>query len=599
MSVAKRTDLSAGEPPSAAWHALAAAEVLAVLESREAGLTEAEAQFRLASVGPNLLPQQPPPTVWQIFLRQFRSPLIYLLLAATMVSLVIGHFDDAVFIAAVLLINAVIGTIQEWKAEQSSRALQKLLRIRATVVRDGEVKEIPADQVVPGDIVWLEPGNRVPADVRLLWSHALEIDESLLTGESLGVLKDHEWSGPPATPVADRLNMAHAGTLVIRGRGKGIVVATGSRTVVGQLALDVMAAPPGKPPLIERMERFAHAIAGTVLAAVAVVALIGVLVHGHGLTETFTFAVALAVSAVPEGLPVALTVALAVATNRMARRGVIVRRLAAVEGLGSATLIASDKTGTLTCNELTVRQIRVASGAVFEVTGEGFTPHGQVLLDGKPVEPGTHPELNRLARAAVLCNEAELHLQDSKWTWRGDPTDVALLSMAHKLGWNRELTLDRHPQVNEIPFEPEHRFAASYHQMEDGSVYVFVKGAPERVLAMCNWADESDRQRQLALASEMASQGYRVLALAEGPAPAHLDTRQTPPEPTGLTLLGFVGMIDPLRPGVREAVASCHAAGITVCMVTGDHRLPHWRLPAIWVWPASPIRSLQAGNWRP
>jgi Ca2+-transporting ATPase len=571
MSVAKRTDLSAGEPPSAVWHTLAAAEVLAVLESREAGLTEAEAQFRLASVGPNLLPQQPPPTVWQIFLRQFRSPLIYLLLAATVVSLVIGHFDDAVFIAAVLLINAVIGTIQEWKAEQSSRALQKLLRIRATVVRDGEVKEIPADQVVPGDIVWLEPGNRVPADVRLLWSHALEIDESLLTGESLGVLKDHEWSGPPATPVADRLNMAHAGTLVIRGRGKGIVVATGSRTVVGQLALDVLAAPPGKPPLIERMERFARAIAGTVLAAVAVVALIGVLVHGHGLTEMFTFAVALAVSAVPEGLPVALTVALAVATNRMARRGVIVRRLAAVEGLGSATLIASDKTGTLTCNELTVRQIRVASGAVFEVTGEGFTPHGQVLLDGKPVEPGTHPELNRLARAAVLCNEAELHLQDSKWTWRGDPTDVALLSMAHKLGWNRELTLDRHPQVNEIPFEPEHRFAASYHQMEDGSVYVFVKGAPERVLAMCNWADESDRQRQLALAGEMASQGYRVLALAEGPAPAHLDTRQTPPEPTGLTLLGFVGMIDPLRPGVREAVASCHAAGITVCMVTGDH----------------------------
>jgi Ca2+-transporting ATPase len=321
MSVAKRTDLSAGEPPSAVWHTLAAAEVLAALESREAGLTEAEAQFRLASVGPNLLPQQPPPTVWQIFLRQFRSPLIYLLLAATVVSLVIGHFDDAVFIAAVLLINAVIGTIQEWKAEQSSRALQKLLRIRATVVRDGEVKEIPADQVVPGDIVWLEPGNRVPADVRLLWSHALEIDESLLTGESLGVLKDHEWSGPPATPVADRLNMAHAGTLVIRGRGKGIVVATGSRTVVGQLALDVLAAPPGKPPLIERMERFARAIAGTVLAAVAVVALIGVLVHSHGLTEMFTFAVALAVSAVPEGLPVALTVALAVATNRMARRG--------------------------------------------------------------------------------------------------------------------------------------------------------------------------------------------------------------------------------------------------------------------------------------
>jgi magnesium-transporting ATPase (P-type) len=430
------------QPP---WHALDLAELLTVVETNEGGLTEAEAVARLAALGPNRLPRQAPPTVWQLLLRQFRSPLIYLLGAAALVSLVIEHPTDAGFIAVILVINAAIGGYQEWKAEQSTRALQQLLQVRAAVLRDGDVREIPAEAVVPGDIVWLESGNRVPADIRLLWVHALEVDESLLTGESLGVLKDPGWSGEASTPVSDRLNMAHAGTMVIRGRGKGSVVASGSRTLVGQLALDVMGTPPGKPPLLERMERFARAVAIGIVTSVAAVALIAMVAHGHTLGEMFTFAVALAVSAIPEGLPAALTVALAVATHRMARRGVIVRRLAAVEGLGSCTLIASDKTGTLTCNELTVRKIHLAGGAAFEVTGEGFAPHGHVLLRGRPVEPDGHVGLDRLARAAVLCNEADLHLRDGAWAWRGDPTDVALLALAHKLGWNRETALDRYP----------------------------------------------------------------------------------------------------------------------------------------------------------
>ncbi|MCI0461226.1 MAG: HAD-IC family P-type ATPase [Gemmataceae bacterium] len=587
-------ELSPPAPSQGRWHADDLRAVLEVLGADDNGLTEAEASARLASTGPNRLPRRPPPTVLQLLGRQFRSPLIYLLGAAALVSLLIAHPLDAIFISIILVINAAIGGYQEWRAEQSTRALQQLLQTRAAVLREGEVREINAEAVVPGDIVWLESGNRVPADIRLLSAQGLEVDESLLTGESLGVIKDAAWRGETSTTVSDRRNMAHAGSMVIHGRATGVVVATGTQTVVGQLALDVLGAPAGKPPLLERMERFARAVVITIVVGVAVVALLGMVMHGYTLGQMVTFAVALAVSAVPEGLPAALTVALAIATHRMARRGVIVRRLAAVEGLGSCTLIASDKTGTLTCNELTVRAIRLAHGEAFAVTGEGFAPHGQVLCDGKPIEPGSHEALHRLARAAVLCNEADLHLRDGGWVWRGDPTDVALLALAHKLGWARETTLALHPQVNSIPFEPERQYAATYHRL-DGGVRVFVKGAPERVLAMCDGPASPPHPQPLSpqgrgekhrsplspggrgvggegeTAESMASQGYRVLALAEGPAPDDLDPSQVPPRPAGLMFLGFVGMLDPLRPGAREAVAACRAAGITICMVTGDH----------------------------
>jgi magnesium-transporting ATPase (P-type) len=556
-------------PAQESWHALPLPEVFAATEAHETGLSAAEAASRLQRFGPNELPQSPPPAWWQILIRQFQSPLIYVLCAAAAVSVAVGDVTDAAFIALVLAINAAIGGYQEWRAERSSRALQKLLQIRAAVVRDGEVHEIDAERVVPGDLVWLESGNRVPADVRLLIAQGLEVDESFLTGESLAVLKDVDWTGEPASPVGDRRNMAYAGSIVIRGRGQGLVVATGTRTAVGQLALDVLGTAGGQPPLIERMERFARTVAYGILAAVVVVALIGIVVHGHSVHDMFLFGVALAVSAIPEGLPAALTVALSIATTRMARRGVIVRRLAAVEGLGSCTLIASDKTGTLTCNELTVREIHTPDGRAFQVTGEGFTPDGEVLLDGRPADDDARRRLAALARAAVLCNEADLHARDGAWTWRGDPTDVALLAMAHKLGLAREASLAQHPQVNAIPFEPEHQFAASFHRV-DGRVHAFVKGAPERVVAMCRPPD-SGAGDPLALAESLANHGYRVLALAEGPAPDDLDPALAPPQPAGLTFLGLVGMIDPLRPGVREAVAACACAGIEVCMVTGDH----------------------------
>lgn len=562
-----------GSDAREAWHTRPAAAVLAAVGGREGGLSSDEARARLATVGANRLPQQPPPAWWQLLLRQFQSPLIYILLAAAAMSAVAGDLKDAGFIAAVLAINALIGGYQEWRAEQSSRALQQLLRIRAAVVRDGEVRELDAEAVVPGDVVWLESGNRVPADLRLLWAHGLEIDESLLTGESLAVLKDPAWTGPAETAVADRRNLAYAGSIVGRGRGKGVVVATGTTTVVGQLALDVLGTTGGTPPLLARMERFARVVAYAVLVAVAVVTALGIIVHGHSLQEMFLFGVALAVSAIPEGLPAALTVALAIATQRMARRGVIVRRLAAVEGLGSCTLIASDKTGTLTCNELTVREAWLPDGERVELTGEGFRPDGEARLDGRPLRADAHAGVAALVRAAALCNEADLHRRDGEWVWHGDPTDVALLGMAHKLGVQREALLGRHPQVNEIPFEPERQFAATFHRDGD-AVRVFAKGAPERILAMCEHrGGEESAERFRALAETLAQRGFRILALAEGVAGSELSPEGVPDEPAALQFLGFVAMIDPLRPGAREAVQRCRDAGVTVCMVTGDHPL--------------------------
>ena len=510
----------------------------------------------------------------QLCCAQFRGPLIYILGLAAIVSLAIGDVKDASFIAGVLVLNAMIGAYQEWKAEQSSHALRKLLQIRASVHRDGEVREVKAEEVVPGDIVWLESGNRVPADIRLLTAHGLESDESLLTGESMPVLKDPIWEGADATPMADRLNMTYAGSIVTRGRAKGLVVATGTATSVGQLALDVMGEAGGKPPLLVRMERFTHVIAIAVLVAAVTIGILGVTVGNYSVTEMFMFTIAIAVSAIPEGLPVAMTVALAIATTRMARRGLIVRRLTAVEGLGSCTLIATDKTGTLTCNELTVREIRLPNGDTIEISGEGFAPVGEVLLDGRRIEPGSLESLEWFTRASVLCNEADLHHRNGDWVWRGDSVDIALLSFGHKHGWNRETSLDLHPQVNQIPFEPEHQFAATFNKIDD-SVSAFVKGAPERVLAMCcqSSSSEFDRNELEATASRMAEMGYRVLALADGILPSTLTSEETPPAPNNLRFLGFVGMIDPLRPGTKNAVRSCNEAGVLVSMITGDHRV--------------------------
>jgi P-type Ca2+ transporter type 2C len=554
------------------WHALDLSELHKILDSSDKGLSRTEAEARLQEYGPNQLPQTPPPTLWQLILRQFQSPLIYILGVAAIIALLIDEPIDALFIAIVLVLNAAIGSFQEWKAEQSSHALRQLLEIQTSVQRDGEVYEVSADQVVPGDVIWLESGDRIPADIRLLTTTGFEVDESLLTGESVPVTKDPAWTGEETTPMGDHSNMAYGGATVTRGRGKGVAVATGTATAVGRLALDVMGEIGAKPPLLVRMEHFTKVIAVVVLIAALGIGLLGLALGRYDFAEMLLFIIALAVSAIPEGLPIAMTVALSIAATRMARRGVIVRRLAAVEALGSCTFIATDKTGTLTVNELTVQEISLPGSETFSVTGQGFIPEGEVILNGEPVTPDDHPDLAELARAAILCNEASLHHRNEEWTWRGDAVDIALLAMGYKLGWTHEEMLDRYPLINQIPFEPEHRYAATYHWVDDRQM-VFVKGAPERVLEMCDLAENDQEVARLQRTAEsMAERGYRVLALAETTLTEEVSEQEAPSEPSGLTLLGFVGMIDPLRSGVRDAIATCHRAGIQVTMVTGDHQ---------------------------
>ena len=555
--------------PAPDWHARPKGEVLEQLAVSDDGLTGSEARARLARHGPNLLPTKPPPGALEIALRQLKSPLIYVLLAAAGAATALGDFSDAAFIGVVLLLNSAIGGWQEWRAEQQSQSLQQLLRIRATVLRDGESLEIDGAEVVPGDVVALETGQRVPADLRLLDAHALEIEEALLTGESLPVLKDAAWIGPAEAGPADCRNMAFAGTTVARGRGHGVVVATGGGTTVGRLAISISAADAGKPPLVERMERFSRVIAIAVLAAAVLIGTVAVLMQGAGIAAMFMFGVALAVSAIPEGLPVAITIALAIAARRMAGRNAIVRRLPAVEGLGSCTLIASDKTGTLTCNELTVQEVFLPDGTRWRVTGVGYEPAGAFECVAGGAEADSQPALQGLLEIAVACNEGDLHRRDGRWSWRGDPTDVALLAMAGKGGVEREHFLVRHPAVNAIPFEPEHRFAASFH--EDGdTTWIAAKGAPERVLDMCSIPDEA-RPGLRAAAADMAGRGQRVLAFACGRLPGSMAPEEVPDQPSGLGFAGFAGLIDPLRPEVVAAVRRCNDAGIRVIMVTGDH----------------------------
>ena len=559
--------------PQLSWHAETTTAAITALNASHDGLSEEEAAARLATHGLNRLPESPPTPLWQIVVRQFLSPVIYILVAASIVSAVMGDLQDAGFIAAVLVINASIGSYQEWQAERSSQALRKLLSFNARVSRDGAIREISAEHVVPGDIVWLESGNRVPGDMRILNAQGLEVDESMLTGESRAVTKDHTWQGDHSTPVSDRLNMTLAGSMVMRGRSHGLVVATGLQTNIGQLAQDVAASSGGQPPLVERMERFTNYVALGTLGISLLIGVLAVLVSHYSLLETFFLVVALAVSAIPEGLPVAMTVALSVATIRMARKNVIVRRLTAVEGLGSCTFISTDKTGTLTCNEMTVCDMRLANSAAVEITGEGFTPHGQISFDNLHQDESSRQLLESAVRAGVLCNEADFHQRsDGEWHSHGDAVDVALLCLGHKLGQTRTQLLEAHPQVAQIPYEPERQYAASFHRDGD-HIVVHVKGSPERVLAMCDDASRPELRSVIdELAANLTHKGLRVLALATGEVAGQLHPDETPPQPSHLRFLGFVGLVDPLRPGAKAAVRDCHAAGVTVAMVTGDHR---------------------------
>jgi len=533
------------------------------------GLSETEAAARLVRYGPNSLPVAAHDGMMRIFLRQFLSPLIYVLLAAAVVSAFMGDLEDAVFIGAVLLINGIVGTVQEYSAEKAAVALKKFDLLTATVLRDGVRRDIDAQALVPGDVVLLESGRRVPADARLLTADGLRCNESLLTGESEPARK----SGPDAADADPRLQRVFSGSMITRGTGVGEVTATGSQTQFGQVAKALGSRPLARAPLLLRLDGFSKSLAIAIFAAIAVVVAIGLL-RGMAAPDLFMAAVGLAVSAIPEGLPVAITVALSIAMRRMASHHVIMRNMPAIESLGSCTVIATDKTGTLTMNELTVTDIGLPDGTRIAFS-DGDAPADEGL---DHTAPDARRKMAALLRAAVLPTEASLVRDGDDWIGSGDTVDLALLAAARRGGLVRDHVVDAYPLIARIAYAPENKYAASFHDGEDG-IEIFVKGAAETLIGMAETmlcdglAVPIDRPTLLRQKADMAAAGLRVLAFAQGrigpDIAGALDHRHL----TQLTFLGLAGMKDPLRAEVPAAIAMCRAAGIGVAMITGDDPL--------------------------
>lgn len=557
-----------------AWHAESGeAAVDALSSDTDRGLDPDEAEERLERYGSNELPDSGRESVLRVILRQFRDPLVYVLLAAGIVSVVIGNVSDAGFIFAVLALNAGLGAYQEYRAASAAEALEKVIEIRAQVVRGGQARQVGAEDLVPGDIVEVEAGSAVPADIRLLASKSLRSDESLLTGESTPVEKDADADVSEDATTGDRATILHAGSAVLSGEGRGVVVRTGVNTEVGRIA-DALSADEQAPPLVLRMRRFTRLIAYAVLAFVLILGL-AQWARGASLAELFLLAVALSVSAIPAGLPVAITVALSAGSNRMAKRNVIVRKLPAVEGLGACDVIASDKTGTLTQNRLTVRSVRRvddtsekrAEDDDIEITGAGDSGDGLFCAGGGEIEPGDRDWLQQLIISGALCNDAQLEEgEDGALEPDGDMVDVAFLVMAAKAGFDRDALRDDHEQLGEIPFQSERRFAASFHR-HDGAVIAHVKGAAEAVAGMCDVNAEAISEA----ADAFAGEGYRVLAVARGEVDEEAARNADAEALSGLEFLGLVGIIDPVREEAPDAISACRDAGISVRMITGDH----------------------------
>jgi magnesium-transporting ATPase (P-type) len=568
--------LNTARDDAPSWHAQPAAGVAAALRVDPAvGLSPTESGARLRAHGPNTLPAPVRPTLLTLLLRHLRSPLLYVLFAAMVLALLLGDVADALFILLVIAVDATIGVWQEARAERRAADLQRLLPQQARVRRGGHTLVVDAAGVVPGDVVLLESGNRVPADVRLLERADLAIDEAPLTGESLPARKRCE---PLAAdcPVADRACMAFAGTTVQRGRGLGVVVATGLRTEVGRIARSVAQSRPQPAPLVVRMEQFARHVSVLVLvASVAVAALL--LLRGQSLHDVVFLAIALAVSAIPEGLPAAVTVALSVATQRMGRRGVLVRRLPAVEGLGSCSLIASDKTGTLTMNRQTLRAVVLPGGEHVRVGGDGYAGVGDLMSDtGETLPAALLARLQALAAAVVHSSEATLARVQGAWQHEGDAVDVAALAFARKAGVDPQALRQATTLLRRVPFESERGYAAAFTAGHDGRVHVAAKGALETLGARCDRmrtaAGEQPLDRALLdqQAHELATTGHRFLLVATGvlpPGAAVADDGALPP----LCAEGLIGLIDPPRASAKAAVARCRDAGVAVVMVTGDH----------------------------
>jgi magnesium-transporting ATPase (P-type) len=577
---------SAGTPPAEAannhWHALSVEEALqAVRSTADAGLTAAEAQRRLERWGPNALPEPERRSLVAVFVGQFRSPLIYLLFAAAALALALGHISDAAVIFVVVLLNAVIGAMQEGRADRSLEALRRITTHRARVVRDGQQSVIEARDVVIGDLLVLEAGDAVAADARLLHGAALQLAEAALTGESVPVGKSLV---PLAedTLLADRRNMIYAGTHVTAGRALALVIATGLNTEIGHIARLAEAAAQPKTPLERRIDQFGRYV---MIAAAVIFVLVNAIGYLRGVPFGTTVMVAISqvVGMIPEGLPVAMTIALAIGVQRMARRKAVVRQLAAVETLGSTTIICSDKTGTLTRNEMTVAAIVLPDGRELSVTGVGYEPQGAFLEGDRELTVSEEAPLRGLLEAAVLCNDAQLRgPTESEPGWKpiGDPTEVALIAAAIKAGIIPEHVRSKLPRRAELPFDAASKMMATQHETSEGS-RVIVKGAPEVILAHCSSALVEGQDRELtedarrsiqAAADRLASRALRVLAIGVVEN-AELDGREGFGALRGrVVLLGLIGQLDPPRMEAADAVMRCRKAGIRPVMVTGDHK---------------------------
>ncbi|MGV6826647.1 MAG: cation-transporting P-type ATPase [bacterium] len=557
------------------WHQLDVGALFAAVNTDGQGLSNAEANRRLEQFGTNVLPAAEPRGLLLRFFLQFHNVLIYVLLVAAVGTLLLGHWLDAAVILAVVLINAVIGLIQEGKAEDALRAIKQMLSPNAMVIRDTRQLVIPAEQLVPGDLVLLQSGDKVPADLRLLRTKGLQIQEAALTGESIAVEKSTD-SVASDTVIGDRTCMAYSGTLVTHGQGTGLVVETGARTEIGLISSLVADVDAVTTPLLRQMDQFARWLTMAILLIAIVNFAFGVLVRSYAAAEMFLASVSLAVAAIPEGLPAIMTITLAIGVQRMACRNAIIRRLPAVETLGAVSVICSDKTGTLTRNEMTVAEV-ATTRHTFEFSGAGYDPHGVITIYGQSIDIEEHTYLASMLRAAVLCNDTAIVRTESEWEVHGDPMEGALHIAGMKASLDIDLLQKNNPRTDLIPFESEHKFMATLHHSHRGEAYIFVKGAPEHLIDMCSLQQTEAGEQPLDAAywqqqiHAMASRGQRVLAIATKRAPADCTELNFDDVGSGLVMLGLFGLIDPPREEAISAVRDCHAAGIRVKMITGDH----------------------------
>lgn len=549
------------------WYKLSVEEVIKFFDSNIKGLNSKEAELRLIKYGKNRLPKKKKSTPLKTFLRQLNNPIIYILIVAILLSLFIGDFTEAIFILIVILLDAGLGTIQEWKAEKSAETLQDLIKIKSNVLRDKKETVISAEDIVIGDIVILDSGDKIPADIRIIDSNNLSVNESILTGESIASEKDEKIINVD-TQVLERSNMLFAGTTVTRGRAIGIVVSTGIETEIGLIANQVLLTETSKPPITIRMEEFTKQIA---IFTGVVAILIGIMLYykGYIIKDIFFSIIALSVSAIPEGLPVALTLALSVGSNRMAKKNVLVKKLNSVESLGSCTVIASDKTGTLTLNEQTAKKIWLPNGVTYDITGIGYNDEGNILLNEEEVKK---EKIKDIVNLGILNNEATLKKEKGKWIHFGDSIDVAFLSLGKKVGITKKNNI-----FGVIPYESSQKYSAVFY--EDDGLWCTAKGSLETILDFSNtmYVDDKKKKINKNLIMEqneyLAKNGYRVIAIAKGKIKVKKDSDYKLEDIPKLTIVGLVGFIDPIREETIFAIKECNNANIKTVMITGDHPL--------------------------